>query len=73
MTWKLIMTLLTDELSLRTLEIHSKRLPHNVKIINNERERGNREMWGPGQRMQKGEIRINQVFACKEHSDIRPW
>lgn len=38
------MTLLTDELSLRTLEIHSKRLPHNVKIINNERERGNRDV-----------------------------
>lgn len=38
-TWKLSMTLLTAELSLRGLEIHSQRLLHNVKVIKHEWER----------------------------------
>lgn len=35
------MTLLTVELSLRGLEIYSKMLLHNVKVITDERGRGN--------------------------------
>lgn len=37
------------------------------------REKEGIEMWEQGQRMQKEEIHINQVFACQEHSDVIPW
>lgn len=55
----------------RGLEIHSKSLPNSVKIKKKKREEAGLEMWEQGQRMQKGEICINRVFACEEHSDVR--
>lgn len=35
------------------------------------REEAGLKMWEQGQRTQKGEICINQVFACEEHNDVR--
>lgn len=65
------MTLLTDELSLGVLKFTAKVCQTVLRSKKKKREEAGLEMWEQGQRMQKGEICINRVFACEEHSDVR--